>query len=41
MKKFLLALSCMFAIYSANAIELTFWMGNHKITPARLSNSTI
>ena len=33
MKKFLLALSCMFAIYSANAIELTFWMGNHKITP--------
>lgn len=33
MKKFLLLLAAVSAYLSADAIELTFWMGNQKITP--------
>ena len=33
MKKFLLLLACASAYFSAGAIELTFWMGNQKISP--------
>lgn len=35
MKKFLLILMCAYATFSASAVELSFWLGNKKITPGQ------
>lgn len=35
MKKLLLSLACVCAFFSANAIQLSFWLGDQKITPGQ------
>lgn len=35
MKKFLLSLACVCAFFSANAIKLSFWLGEQEITPGQ------